>query len=164
MTTDYQAFVRQFHEASGQEVADKPTVGTEELRVLRCRLLLEEVLEFIEAAGVRIQAYHIASKDGAGLRLEPHPTNDPDYVKMAHELADIHYVTAGANAAFGFPGDKVFAEVHAANMRKFPEGKVVRRADGKILKPEGLEEAAQYLERVFDQPTMAGEIRRLKTR
>lgn len=28
---------------------------------------------------------------------------------------------------------------------------------------EGLEQAAKYLERVFDQPTMAGEIRALKT-
>ncbi len=34
-------------------------------------------------------------------------------------------------------GDKIFDIVHAANMRKFPDGVVLRREDGKVLKPDG---------------------------
>jgi len=31
----------------------------------------------------------------------------------------------------------VFAEVHRSNMAKLVDGKVIRREDGKVLKPEG---------------------------
>lgn len=129
--SDFQAMVRLFHEASGQEVASAPTLGTEALRALRCRLLLEEVLEFIEASGCVI-----VHKGDGRMGVESMPTFDaPDMARMAHELADVQYVVAGAAVALGFPLEKVFAEVHAANMRKAPGGKVERRADGKILKP-----------------------------
>jgi len=31
----------------------------------------------------------------------------------------------------------LWAEIQSANMRKFPGGKVLRREDGKVIKPEG---------------------------
>ncbi|MEQ8840038.1 MAG: hypothetical protein RIB98_03580 [Acidimicrobiales bacterium] len=33
--------------------------------------------------------------------------------------------------------DRVFAIVHGANMQKVVDGRVIRRDDGKILKPDG---------------------------
>lgn len=44
------------------------------------------------------------------------------------------YVLVGAALAFGIPLDRVWSEVQRANMAKLGGA---RRADGKILKPEG---------------------------
>ena len=57
---------------------------------------------------------------------------------LAHELADLLYVTYGAFWALGVDPDPVFAAVHEANMKKVSGP---RRADGKILKPADWEPA-----------------------
>jgi predicted HAD superfamily Cof-like phosphohydrolase len=50
-------------------------------------------------------------------------------------LADLIYVAVGTAISLGIPIDDVFAEVHRSNMSKTgPDGKAIRRADGKILK------------------------------
>lgn len=45
----------------------------------------------------------------------------------------------GRGLEFGIPLDRVWAEVHRSNMAKVDPttGKVIKRADGKVLKPEG---------------------------
>lgn len=137
MTYDYRGAVQQFHEAMGVECAPTRTVADEAIRVLRVKLLVEEVLEFAKAAGVRI-AMNAVTVRMERLWIGPTYDSDPDEVQMAHELADIHYVTFGADLAFGFPSERVFTEIHSANMRKLgPDGKPVRRADGKVVKPVG---------------------------
>lgn len=59
--------------------------------------------------------------------------------KIADGLADVIYVAVGAALEFGIPLDRVWAEVHRSNMAKVDPatGKVIKRADGKVLKPEG---------------------------
>lgn len=57
---------------------------------------------------------------------------------LAHELADLLYVTYGALDQLGIDADAVFAEVHRANLSKASGPK---RADGKQLKPEGWQPA-----------------------
>lgn len=52
---------------------------------------------------------------------------------LAELVADAYFIAYG----LGIPLDKVLAEVHRANMRKFgPDGPILR-FDGKILKPDG---------------------------
>ena len=62
----------------------------------------------------------------------------PDMVdkrKLTKELADLMYVTIGFATTFGLPLEEVFYEVHKSNMSKLgPNGEVLRREDGKILK------------------------------
>ena len=43
--------------------------------------------------------------------------------------------------------DDAFNEVHRSNMAKLVDGKVIRREDGKVLKPEGWQppQLAQFL-------------------
>ena len=55
------------------------------------------------------------------------------------ELVDLVYVVCFAAVSAGIPLGAVWDEVQAANMRKVNSetGKVTRRPDGKILKPEG---------------------------
>lgn len=60
-----------------------------------------------------------------------------DVVEVADALADLIYVTVGLGITYGIPLEEVFAEVQRTNMAKFPGGKVIRREDGKVLKPEG---------------------------
>lgn len=59
-------------------------------------------------------------------------------VEVADGIGDTIYVLCQLARSLAIPLDDVFNAIHAANMGKVgPDGKVVRRADGKILKPEG---------------------------
>jgi len=65
-----------------------------------------------------------------------------DICKIADALTDILYVTVGAMLHWGIPGDDCWDEVQDSNMaKKDPAtGKVLKRADGKVLKPPGWQE------------------------
>lgn len=58
---------------------------------------------------------------------------------LAKELADLVYVALGTAAEYGIPFDAVWNEVQKSNMAKADQvtGKVSKREDGKILKPQG---------------------------
>jgi predicted HAD superfamily Cof-like phosphohydrolase len=105
--------VKEFHIAFGQRVAEKPELPDMEERELRGKLLTEEFREYIEAE------------------------NDNDIVEIADALVDIIYIACGTALSYGIPLEKVFKEVHRSNMAKLVDGKVLRRDDGKIMKPEG---------------------------
>lgn len=59
-------------------------------------------------------------------------------IEIADAIADSIVVLIGTALAYGIPLKQVWKEVHRSNMAKMqPDGTVKRRADGKILKPEG---------------------------
>ena len=64
-----------------------------------------------------------------------------DRVEQLDALVDILVVTMGAIRAGGFDGEGAWKEVMRTNFAKIdPEtGKVRKREDGKVLKPEGWE-------------------------
>jgi predicted HAD superfamily Cof-like phosphohydrolase len=62
------------------------------------------------------------------------PWRIADLEAAARELADVVYVAYGTAHALGIDLEAALAEVHRANMSK-ADGP--RRADGKVLKPEG---------------------------
>jgi predicted HAD superfamily Cof-like phosphohydrolase len=105
--------VRRWRIAVGQPCADTPTLDVDaEQSWLAASLIKEEARE----------AY-LAVRAG-GL---------PD---IAQELADLVWVAYGAAELHGIDLDRALGEVGDANMRKVAGG-VRRRADGKILKPDG---------------------------
>lgn len=60
--------------------------------------------------------------------------------RMAELLAegvDVLNVLSGLLMSQGLPLEEMAREIHAANMRKCVDGKIVRREDGKVLKPAG---------------------------
>jgi predicted HAD superfamily Cof-like phosphohydrolase len=71
-------------------------------------------------------------------------------VEVLDALADIGYILAGTIINHGMQKiyDDAFNEVHRSNMAKLVDGKVIRREDGKVLKPEGWQppQLAQFLE------------------
>ena len=105
--------VKDFHVAFGQRVGEKPELPDDNERDLRYNLLKEEFEEY-----------------------ETAESND-DIVEIADALADIIYIACGTAVSYGIPLDKIFDEVHRSNMAKLVDGKVLRREDGKIKKPEG---------------------------
>lgn len=102
--------VRAFHEALEIPVEAAPTMSTDERRILRSRLILEESGELLSAIA------------------------DGDLVEVADGIADLIYVAVGAALEFGIPLELVWSEVHRSNMAKVGGA---RRADGKVLKPDG---------------------------
>lgn len=123
------AKLREFHRAIGLNLPSQPTVPSPELLALRRTLIAEEwaeVQQEFESLKTRLDAAEA-------------PTPAPlDLAPLAHELADLLYVTYGALDALGLDADAIFAEVHQANLTKTTGPK---RADGKQLKPEGWQPA-----------------------
>jgi predicted HAD superfamily Cof-like phosphohydrolase len=64
---------------------------------------------------------------------------DNDKVEQLDALVDILVVTVGAIRAAGWDGEGAWKEVMATNFAKIDPttGKVIKREDGKVLKPEG---------------------------
>lgn len=102
-----------------------PNIGPSDLIELRIKLLEEEVKEYADAAR-------------AG-----------DLIEILDALADIGYILAGTIINHGMQDiyDDAFDEVHRSNMAKLVDGKVLRRSDGKVMKPEGWQppDLAQFL-------------------
>lgn len=105
--------VRRWRKAVGQPCADAPTLDVPTAdRELAARLVQEEAAELIDAI--------------------LHGTLE----QIAQETSDLTWVTYGVDEMFGIDLDRALGEVGDANMRKVAGG-VKRRADGKVLKPDG---------------------------
>lgn len=128
--------VSMFHEVFGLPIADRPMLVDRDTRELRLNLLDEEYCEYRRAA------------------------QSNDLVEIADALADMIYIIAGTALIYGIPLEEVWDAVQVSNISKagsceFCEGygvdednqpcdtcggngfRVIRRMDGKILKPEG---------------------------
>jgi predicted HAD superfamily Cof-like phosphohydrolase len=113
MTLNPQDALREFHEAFDLTRSEVPGLPSKDVRDLRINLLKEEWEEYLEGEAT------------------------DDLIEIADALADMVYLAYGTAVAYGIPLDKVFEEVHSSNMSKLVDGKVIRREDGKILKPAG---------------------------
>jgi predicted HAD superfamily Cof-like phosphohydrolase len=126
--------VREFHKAFGVQDATSPDPRTADIRVLRVRLIAEELCELCEALGVRLRL--LSNSGGSNFEADSYVDDAAvDLVETADALGDIDYVVQGANLAFGLPAAEVTAEIHRANMSKLgADGKPVLLPDGKITK------------------------------
>lgn len=134
------AAVADFMRAFGQTVRTSPTVDiSDEERLLRARLVFEEALEFVEAMGcvVSTPGHDLVEKDTVTVDLDPHGAID--LVETTDAIADLIVVTKGSAHTLGVPCDAAFDIVHETNMAKLDPhtGEPIRRADGKVIKPEG---------------------------
>lgn len=68
-----------------------------------------------------------------------------DTAEQADALVDAIYYLCDTAVRHGLNLDRVFDIVHGANMAKVVDGRVIRRDDGKILKPEGWVDPAPLL-------------------
>lgn len=133
--------IREFMEAYGQTVRDEPTTDvTDQERVLRGALVIEEALELLQALGLDVefgpgtQGEITNAKD---FTLTINPEKEIDLVETADALADLDVVVKGGGLTFGIPVDEiVIYEVGPSNMSKLGEdGKpILHPVTGKVLK------------------------------
>lgn len=120
MAIDVEGSVRQFMSA-----ADQGEDGADVFD-LRLALIEEEYTEFMEA-----------------LRW-----GDPVFI--AKEGADLVYVVVGTLISQGIPFNEVFAALQSSNMSKIgPDGELVKRDDGKILKGENYQAAEDQIREIL---------------
>ena len=136
--------VKEFQIKAGQNIHNTPTEPSDEEKVLRIKLLLEggikllleEVFETAEAAGVEIrmsepiaEGYRVSDED---FSVELGPDAAFNMVEYFDGLVDIDYIPLGRANSAGLDIKAGHEEVHRSNMSKFIDG--YRRDDGKWIK------------------------------
>jgi len=125
----YTTQVRQFTMACNDELLAHPQEMTEEGIAFIRQMVNDEMDELVEARNV---------------------------TEQADALVDAIYYICDFAVRNGINLDPLFDIVHGANMQKVVNGKVIRREDGKILKPEGWEDPAPKLIKEMDRQAQEG--------
>jgi predicted HAD superfamily Cof-like phosphohydrolase len=149
--------VLEFHRQFDHPIADSPTIPSDDRVRFRARFVVEQCLELLEACFEFPPQNAMATGPSdtsmfadARAYLEIVIKNarvKVDLALAADALADIDYVVEGTRLEFGINGEPIADEVHRANLAKLHDGKVVKREDGKTLKPPG-----------WTPPDIAGEL------
>lgn len=124
--------VSRFMELASQDTPPIPMMPDEKTRELRAKLILEEVLETIQALGVTVT--------NAGFIIEPSnlnfaATHEPDMVEIVDGCCDVAVVTTGTLIACGVPDMEAQRLVDENNLAKFGPGGY--RSDGTDGNPAG---------------------------
>jgi len=102
--------LKEFHTKYGHMIKDRPTLDIPQaVKILRAKLILEEVEETIRAMGFKVSIF-----------LGEHDPHMENLSEIADGLADSKYVIVGTAITYGIPEARVFREVHNSNMTKTP--------------------------------------------
>ena len=106
--------VKKFMLAGDQRVYDAPGVPDDRVAqgTLYMKLISEEFTELVLA------------------------WTEEDIVEIADACADLKWVIEGLEHSLGIPQQAVWDEVARSNMSKLVDGKLIKREDGKVLKPD----------------------------
>lgn len=123
---------------AGQEVPSRPKEPSEETRLLRARLILEEAFETLsKGLGVGICFDpRVASKEWRTSNLLFACISPFNMVETIDGCCDLKVVTTGTLSACGIHDMNPQIEVDNNNLAKFGPGGY-RREDGKWIKPTG---------------------------
>ncbi len=143
--TDTLSMVREFHKAFDISVADQPQMPRPSSMTLKH--LCHHTLRTEELASDLLLD---ARGDDSGLLMRLHLCMEElselaramvnrSPVAALDALADMRYVADGTilHLGFGDVFDDAMGEVHASNMSKLVDGKPVKNAAGRIIKPAG---------------------------
>ena len=126
----YQKQVSEFMTAAGQQVRSKPGVPSKEELILSARLIIEEALEYVEAAGITITLGETTIDRYT--KLEFSQEREADIVEMADAVADLAYIGYGRACSMGVDMEPIENEVHFNNLSKIKTG--YRDEHGKLRK------------------------------
>lgn len=102
----------------GQRWSDVPSVNE---RLLRGKLLVEEVMETLEAMGLALTCKDMVNYSASNVGVIHVEQSIYDPIGTADGLADIKVIANGTAVAFGIPQTKADREVWASNMTKLDE-------------------------------------------
>lgn len=109
---------------------------------------IEQLREWNKACSIESPTSFIAiTKERARLRYDLLQEENAEYIassnhiELADAIGDMLYVLMGTIVEHGLADkiEEVFDEIHRSNMTKVVKGKVKKREDGKIIKPESYE-------------------------
>lgn len=131
--------VGRFHRKFGLAVSEgRPLHTPREVLEFRMKFLLEEVLEFIDAAGYRLTYTEKLNEPGRwGVEKV---TDEVDHAKMFDALIDEVYVALGTAHLLGYPWAEGWFLVQEANMNKVratEETASERGGTFDVIKPPG---------------------------
>jgi predicted HAD superfamily Cof-like phosphohydrolase len=142
--------------AAGQAIRDTPGEPSEEDRILRAKLIMEEALETVVALGVKMRLN--TPMMGGMLSVNVHNADtvfetdgDFDLIESVDGCCDLNVVVAGTLSALGVPDVPVQREVERSNRSKLlPDGTLPPHptVEGKFGKGPG-----------YTPPDIAGVIR-----
>lgn len=152
--TPHQQRIEAFMQLAQQNLPIEPEVPTEQVRLLRAKLIFEEAMETINALGVQISfeiPAEIVERESYDTSFGINDPQEPDPKKqlLPHSYAvvaegnmveivdgccDISVVTIGTLSACGVSDDAVLRLVDESNLSKFGPGHSIRE-DGKLVKP-----------------------------
>jgi predicted HAD superfamily Cof-like phosphohydrolase len=122
-----------------QEVREFPSIPDRVTLLLRARLIFEEAMEFVEAAGCSVPLLD----KGNGPYVVIDETATPNLIEMADAIGDTLVVTYGAANALGVQVKPVWDEIQRSNLSKvWSDGTIHKREDGKVIKPSTYSPAA----------------------
>jgi predicted HAD superfamily Cof-like phosphohydrolase len=144
--------IEEFMRRCDQEVADYPQLPSDEVRTLRIRLMVEELLGAKDISEFMIDIDGNATPYSANHYVELLVKNKSDelvasmlkgdLVGVADGIADVLYVVIGTAVAYGIDIQEIFDEVHRSNLSKTVWNEDLKRYTiekdefGKGLKPD----------------------------
>jgi predicted HAD superfamily Cof-like phosphohydrolase len=129
--------VREFMQKAGQETPDKPKMPELAVRLLRVKLIAEELLELAEAYGVQLEITDDSKGQGMpsinvrALEQRERPAT-LNLVEAYDAYIDLLVVVIGGAVAQGTKLQPGWLEVVKSNLSKFIDGH--RREDGKWIR------------------------------
>jgi predicted HAD superfamily Cof-like phosphohydrolase len=132
MRSAHQQRVDEFMRLAGQELPTVPTIPSDEVRLLRAKLILEEAIETIHALGVTVidECGYAPLVDELTFKI----TGPMDIVEVVDGCCDTIVVTTGTLSAIGVSDEAMQQAIDESNLAKFGPGGH-RRDDGKWIKP-----------------------------
>jgi len=127
LTTKHYDRVKEFMERAKQDCPDSVIIPSEEVRILRAKLILEEAFETVHAMGIEVYTEVFGDKIDPN-RLSFGKNGEVDLIEVADGCADIKVVTTGTLIAFGIKDVILQEEVDVSNLAKFAGGGY--RSDG----------------------------------
>lgn len=141
LLTPHAQRVREFMLKAEQDVPGFPQIPSDQVRLLRARLIFEECLETIQLGlGVSVEMhYGGVSRDDLPVNMQSarfsvNTYRRPSLPEIADGCADISVVTIGTLLACGIADQPILEEVDRTNLAKFT-GDGHRDEYGKWIKP-----------------------------
>jgi len=138
--SESQRAIEEFMNAAGQSVPSAPELPSEEVRVLRARLIMEEALETIrDGLGIDVElrtgGTDHSEHDVKFEDLDFWPLRPPNLVEIVDGCCDLEVVTKGTLSACGVADIGPQTLVNRNNLEKFGPGGYRDPDTGKWIKP-----------------------------
>lgn len=153
-----QFHVSDFMKAASQAIPDEPGIPDERTRILRVKLIAQELRELAQAYGLRVILD--SNQPENAIAIIPDAAYTPNLRDAYDATLDIQYVTVGNGIAMGLDLQPGWEEVQRSNMSKFIDG--YKGPDGKWIKGPSYHPAR--LQPIIDAQIEAARLRKRQGR